>query len=871
MSKPFRRVRHSPSVPKDREMVAPYNFIPLPDELFIPDGDPPPATEFVSGTGEETFSGVIDYEAEALSPLYTRAAVPVTSLAPAEAAMDFFHHGDPARPVLPGSSIRGMVRSLVTLLSFGKLPRSKKGRRLFFRSFARDVLAREYVGRMTEKNRSVDGPKGRAMGFRSRTLAGFLTCSSSGDWSIRPCYQLRVSYKILPSGLHIPHRGEKSMKVLSSKHLYKRVWIRAEGLEPHWRHHPARQQHGRHGSQKGMYTWRRDVDAIRFDDPRGERGWVPGWLVLTGPMQKKGAEFVFVENQNEPVLPVAPDIIREVDDLQDQITQFQELSFPGKGQLARGVPELKERKSGMPGMPVWYLYEGGKVQALGRAQNFRLRYEKSTEEFVPPGFSVEGREDLDLAERIFGRVREGDDSKHAQVRGRVRFEDAFWSPSEDSPFLPPLSGASKGDRVPHILSSPKPTAFQNYLSQDGTGELELSHFSSETEIRGFKLYWHRNKAQGEGRTALTDEQLFQTRATPRGTQETVIRPVKSGTKFRGKVRFDNLTLLELGALLAAIDLPDGMAHRFGMGKPLGMGSLRVQVPRIRFIDREARYSSWTSTGSKDEAFCEEKAAAAREEFRKAMVHHNNERTDSPNVPEDTALWDVPRISLMGMMLSWDKAPPASKTRYIGLEDREESRYWRYRRVLPGPHQVQGLKDPLGTALQSRERFVHQAAPRPATEGSEDAPSSERGASKLQVGEEYEATLLEPVKGHHWKARVGDEELMVHRVPGKKKGGRPGKTIVVAIGISGAERVGFFRGMKKDASAAANPDDLPDDALHTAKIVGGGAGSWRAKLEGGTREWTIRGAPPPGVEPEKGATVKVRIVKSGEEYLNFATS
>lgn len=70
-----------------------------------------------------------------------------------------------------------------------------------------------------------------------------------------------------------------------------------------------------------------------------------------------------------------------------------------------------------------------------------------------------------------------------------------------------------------------------------------------------------------------------------------MQPVKSGVQFRGRIRFENLTDLELGAILHALQLPDGCCHRIGMGKPLGLGSIRIHA-RLRLVDRVARYQAW---------------------------------------------------------------------------------------------------------------------------------------------------------------------------------------------------------------------------------------------------------------------------------------
>lgn len=51
--------------------------------------------------------------------------------------------------------------------------------------------------------------------------------------------------------------------------------------------------------------------------------------------------------------------------------------------------------------------------------------------------------------------------------------------------------------------------------------------------------------------------------------------MKSATEFTALLRVDNLSRIELAALLWLLDLPDGAALQLGLGKPLGFGAVRV--------------------------------------------------------------------------------------------------------------------------------------------------------------------------------------------------------------------------------------------------------------------------------------------------------
>lgn len=57
------------------------------------------------------------------------------------------------------------------------------------------------------------------------------------------------------------------------------------------------------------------------------------------------------------------------------------------------------------------------------------------------------------------------------------------------------------------------------------------------------------------------------------------------------MEFENLAPLELGALLYALELEEGMAHRLGYGKPFGLGSVVLSAIKLELIDWEKRLVS----------------------------------------------------------------------------------------------------------------------------------------------------------------------------------------------------------------------------------------------------------------------------------------
>ncbi|MEA1883590.1 MAG: TIGR03986 family CRISPR-associated RAMP protein, partial [Thermotogota bacterium] len=178
---------------------------------------------------------------------------------------------------------------------------------------------------------------------------------------------------------------------------------------------------------------------------------------------------------------------------------------------------------------------------------------------------------LDMTEALFG------DTEH--ISGRVSFEDANFTGDKNQAFEATTS--------PKILSSPKPTTFQHYLEQPQgtyTPKDQLNNWNDNAPIRGHKMYWHRNNPNWSEGKPIRDRN---------DTQHTIITPVKTGSTFKGTIRFENLTEVELGALLFVLELKENLCHKIGMAKPLGLGSIKIK-PTLKLIDRHSEQGRYAT-------------------------------------------------------------------------------------------------------------------------------------------------------------------------------------------------------------------------------------------------------------------------------------
>lgn len=188
------------------------------------------------------------------------------------------------------------------------------------------------------------------------------------------------------------------------------------------------------------------------------------------------------------------------------------------------------------------------------------------------------------------------------------------------------------------LGAPRPGAGQFYLQIGDTDpasdetELPAAYWGSERDrpdprpVRGRKFYWNgdpaaqrlpRHKARpGQGNEAMT------------GNRELV----PAGTCFRQKISFDNVPAAELGSvlltLLPRLLLPrtEGMREadyllRLGGGKPLGLGSCRVKITELIWQDARRRYLGQPEVSQDaDEFFTPLASAVARLAGHPVMKH-----------------------------------------------------------------------------------------------------------------------------------------------------------------------------------------------------------------------------------------------------------
>lgn len=667
---------------------APYNFVPLPEKIVTIDPDTLPDQDRYD---PERHSGTIECVITTASPIYVRAPLTPEEFERQERGEDdqapwrervrnkpdFFSIDPDKTPRIPGSSLRGMLRQLVEIISYSKVQWVSE-QLLVYRAVGDTTThGKKYRERiMREDKQRPNRNKKMAWHYTPLVRAGYIK-EDRGEFFIRPAREIggttfaRIRSDSIPAHLsQIP--GCKNASTI------------------YFQTGPYDYQDVRGGFLRIKYARVIRASAKPADE------LIEGALVRSGPMASKRSEAVIYPPDDQA------ELIRIPDDLiaayRDQISQEQE-SLLGKGCVLRD------------GQPVFYLMENGQLVFFGHTMMMRLPYQHKPINFVPNELRRE--EDLDLAEAIFGYSKSQGEGKARAYASRIFVCDALLEPGQSDIWL------AAEPVVPKILGSPKPTTFQHYLTQrtpdpqeqerdrNGNPKLvrERNDYTDPTTsvIRGHKLYWHKGEITvADVQEALDKLHDERGREKEHDTQHTQMRPVAAGVRFRWRIHFENLSMEELGALLWALTLPGEAGreyrHSIGMGKPYGMGAIKIDV-NLLLENRKQRYQQLF-----DGENWQEGKTTATDRIPGFVDAFDLFIRSRIGAVQHKSLVEVERIQMLLCLLEWP-GPDKALTRYMEIERQDPNirrgkiNEYKDRPVLPDPLHV----DPAGRTRSSPAR------------------------------------------------------------------------------------------------------------------------------------------------------------------------
>lgn len=568
---------------------APYGFVPLNDRVFTPEWAPAASQDWPFRDG---LSGTLELEIEALTPIFVRGGK----------TADAFFRGPEGLPAIPGSSLRGAIRNVVEIASWGWM-RRVNDHRYGVRDLQNQAL---YVQHMAGIMPSLVGkqlplPKVVA-GWLRKTSDYDVVGGNSSDVvaTLEPCDFAKVDYRYVIDEARKKGVGEYRPGDRQSAVDKYRTWkFRPDQGGDDWRLH-----------DKMKVTV--DVEELRERKPdwlnrgfgrvramgRGKAGtlvftgqpsrWSPSDAPRPGGGHAKHHDFVFFAS-GAPTLNVKRSVMegfefvhgggQEQHSLNKRRSRNDEWGFWGEA-FDKGLP-----------IPVFFLPALPKpnsadpvtVRALGLAMMFRLAYTNTTLDAVRAAQANLGKDPRpDLAETLFGHVplaRKGAGAeREAALKGRVSFGLARVS-----------AGGAALAPVTAVLGAPKASYYPAYVEQDPTlpgspprRDGYRTFMDADARVRGHKRYRPQTVPTKGVALPVNGKGEVNTRVG------TTFRPVEAGTKFTSTLRVHNVRPTELGALLWALDFggdPE-CSHTFGMARSLGYGRASMRVVRHQLVPND---------------------------------------------------------------------------------------------------------------------------------------------------------------------------------------------------------------------------------------------------------------------------------------------
>lgn len=700
--------QQSDDIDEKRQAWAPYNFVPLPDQIV---------TQKVTDLPDQgiyhknRLTGYIDCELTTESPIYIRAGVNRKQIEEGKQSKDipdFFYLNDANEPVIPGSSLRGMIRTLVEIVTYSKLRWINNSPTITYRAVADkndDPLKQKYkdiIGNMAKNVR-----------------AGYFIYEND-KWYIQPVGSF-VHEKIDGVGSYLKVDEEdidianfiKMPSIKDYRPQLVEVSFQRNGITPKRADliKKAREKNKTITDPNKQIKEDRVCYLVKSKD---ENLINTGWLITAGNMRETGSgtpnrykHYIFPPKNEKAERYEVPDQV--VRDYRAGLTPFQ------RERLVDWRDGIHDESWGClgNGKPVFYVLEEDQkvVRFFGHNPNFRIpvmlegtKRAVTPLDFVPKELRYDTNPDL--ADGLFGWVEQWDEEDEngqitkkqigptKQYAGRLFFRDAIYLNNKNGVWLTQDREAV----TPRILASPKPASFQHYLIQDNNyghdpnNKSSLAHYGTnptQTGIRGYKFYWHKGSNPAIEYAPKNDSEKRPDNVL------TQIIPIKQGVCFSSRIHFENLLPEELGVLCWALVLPGKKGktyrHKIGMAKPLGMGAVKITLSGLHISQRfnsnahEGRYTKLTNLGVWFQPELQDKQPI---EYISAFEKFLSEKGI---LDIDQKLYDVPRIKELFELLEWRGVDVDQKanevTRYMEITHYQNGNEYKDRRVLPAAGKV----------------------------------------------------------------------------------------------------------------------------------------------------------------------------------------
>lgn len=531
---------------------APFNFVPLPEQLYVPEWAEQISQDVPFSDG---VSGTIDLRIDTLSPLFIRNGHTKEDEKNNTKNYTTSCKTDDGRYYIPGTSIKGEVRSILEIMSFSRMTVDTNSR------FAQREWDNQELYTLKQK--------------QNQMHCGYLRWAPKANcYVIADCDRpYRIGMDELDHYLNNEYKMESPFKRHFSKNATDRNTKYEYDIEKELKLGENEVYDPKTAIFKYHLIGNAKLDGLRFSRKSNKnrkvvfdkQGHISGDIVLTGqpgyahwnrpkeldPTAGKFFEFVFPK-------PTGKEYALSE-------TEFNNYKFIYSD--SKEWPRINTLLKSDLGVPVFFRLEAGKLKDFGLAFLYKLPYEESPYSILKKKYEAilkDNKKDvnaLDLAQCIFGYVDNRPPEEKSKgiitpLKGRVQFSHAFAFKAE--PY--------RVEGLRYILNSPKASYYPIYICQNGSngrlGIYQNYKTYNDGQLSGWKRYVVRS-----GSTILPSKSSDNDKIL------TTIYPLKAGAVFTGKISFHNLRPVELGALLSALTFhaTEKCHHQLGQGKPYGFG------------------------------------------------------------------------------------------------------------------------------------------------------------------------------------------------------------------------------------------------------------------------------------------------------------
>ncbi len=558
-------------------IIAPYSFVPLSKKIFAPDWAYSVSHDVPL---KDSLSGYIELKLENHGDICVGAGL--------ESRKDISENGegkkkdvvvwarlpgDKDRLVIPGSSVKGMIRNVLEIVSLARLTPESMYQ---VRKFSHRFLGKTKNGEVNDY---------------IKELTGYDCCSAWLKYNLeKECWEIRKSksdfqlVKIFDDKLN-KFLGLGSEDKISNPQPAKEKYKKAESSNKKLNLNTRVAVDCINVPASGYVQAYKEVTSISIASPDEKTGekHCTGYVVFSNHrignnQDQKCFSYIFPDDKLQPPVEVSADIVEKFSSVSQTIRELHKY--------------LLSNQNSKLGIPVWAFSDkdSGEVKVLGYPKMPRLPCKRNTKEVTANHQSGFKEEEWDVADEIyfslpevmFGTVRKKFGG--VSLKSRVCFSDMI---SEK------VSESDLDDNVTVVLNEPKPSFTAMYLEDNQT-------YSAKDLIpraSGFKRY----RCQECSTTGTAGKD---------GVSSTM-EVLRNKKTFTGKIMFHNLKKEELGALLWCLKFGEKFAndqngqngdngdngdngqgspsyyHNLGHGKPYGLGAVQFNEVSVEVADYDS--------------------------------------------------------------------------------------------------------------------------------------------------------------------------------------------------------------------------------------------------------------------------------------------